>query len=342
MLTSDDFKYIIELENIREMIEYLSMNTHYDYVLDGINLDNLHRSDIEVRLHKRSIYQFEKICHYLSGKHRELIKTFISKYEIQSMKVLIRFLSNNEEEGLSEAGPLLNYSKIYTQVPFEKLLTLDNWDDFKNALKGTDYYRLFQAYDDLSGVKTTFYLEMNLDRYYHDNLRANLLQLDKRENKDTITALRRTIDLRNIIWIYRGKYHYNFSNEELITYSLRGGLQTNDAFINKLANVKELDEFKDVVHDTDYGFLLEHHELTLDLLMQRRMDKYLYNLFLRLFYKPNSGLGKVVAYCYMQMAEIDDLISILESKRYRLSGSEALPYLIRELDEQEGKNSYGN
>jgi len=66
--------------------------------------------------------------------------------------------------------------------------------------------------------------------------------------------------------------------------------------------------------------------------MERRQERYLYFMYLKLFSEGNGSLGRVVAYVRLLDFEIEDITSIIESKRYRMSSDEIKKYLIRPID----------
>ena len=88
---------------------------------------------------------------------------------------------------------------------------------------------------------------------------------------------------------------------------------------------------KELIADTDYAFLFNHTK-TIDLYMERRQERYLYFMYLQLFSKGNDPLGRVVAYVRLLDFEIEDITSIIESKRYQMGSDEIKKYLIRPIE----------
>lgn len=82
---------------------------------------------------------------------------------------------------------------------------------------------------------------------------------------------------------------------------------------------------------SEYAFLFNHSK-TLDLYMERRRERFMYYAYLKLFNGTEAGLGKVVAFIRLIEYEIEDITSIIESKRYRMSALETEKFLIRSFE----------
>ncbi|SDX46946.1 V-type ATPase subunit [Eubacterium barkeri] len=330
MLTKLDYQALIREPDVAGVLSYLKSETYYAPFLKDVDTLQVHRQAVEIPLNRMKIQQIEKILHYLSGMEKGFIKTFLIRADIEALRILIRGMARGEN--LESLAPLLVYSKEYTNIDFEHLLKAGDWESFKKVLVHTEYFRILEIYKTVSIDEDLFPIEKSLERYYYDKLKWYLDRLDQRENKALITTMRKGIDLLNLIWLYRGKKFYNLSREELLAYSLRGGLRIKMEGIQKMAEVKDMDTLLQMMESYDeYKFLFNHRK-TIDLYMERRRERFLYFAFLNLFHKNDSGIGKVVAFIRLTEFEIEDVTSIIESKRYRMSIEETEKFLIRYFD----------
>lgn len=330
MLTKSDYQALIREPDVAGVLSYLKNETYYAPFLKNVDTLQVHRQAVEIPLNRMKIQQIEKILHYLSGMEKGFIKTFLIRADIEALRILIRGMARGEN--LESLAPLLVYSEEYTNIDFEHLLKASDWESFKKVLVHTEYFRILEIYKTGSIDEDLFPIEKSLERYYYDKLKWYLDRLDQRENKALITTMRKGIDLLNLIWLYRGKKFYNLSREELLAYSLRGGLRIKMEGIQKMAEVKDMDTLLQMMESYDeYKFLFNHRK-TIDLYMERRRERFLYFAFLNLFHKNDSGIGKVVAFIRLTEFEIEDVTSIIESKRYRMSIEETEKFLIRYFD----------
>lgn len=328
-ISDDDFREMIKAKDLKDVFLYLRDNTYYGDFLKNLDPDDLHRTELEAHLNDLKINEAEKLMHYLSGKEKLFFQIFLVRTEVESLRILIRGIARGDD--LESLNRLIVYSQKYSRIPFERLFRSRDWDEFKKLLIGTDYYRILEIHKDIGSDRDLIVIEKSLDRYYYDLLRNRLLQLNKKQNQELINAQRRNIDLLNLLWIYRGKKFYNLSREEIIAYSLRGGLEINENRLMSLIEAKDFQELKERLGNSEYAFLFNHTK-TIDLFMERRRERYLYYMYLKLFGDVDGGLGRVVAYIRLLDFEIEDITSIIESKRYRMGQEETKKYLIRTID----------
>ena len=328
-ISVQDYRELIKANNLKDVFQFLREHTYYGEFLKKLDQENLHRSEFEVRLNDLKVQETEKLMHYLYGTDRAFFKMLLVRLEVESLRVLIRGIARNGD--LESLRGLTVYSRKYTKVPFDRLFRVKDWEEFKKLLIDTDYYRVLEIYKDVSLEQDLVMVEKSLDRYYYDLLKNRLLKLDQKANKDLIEAQQRNFDLLNLVWIYRGKKFYNLSREELIAYSLRGGFEITDKRLSNLVNAKNVEEMKEQLLNSDYAFLFNHTK-TIDLYMERRRERYLYYLYLRLFKEGSASLGRAVAYIHLLDFEIADITSIIESKRYKMDAEETKKYLIRSAD----------
>lgn len=328
-INDKDYQELINAKNLKDAFLYLRNNTYYGDFLKDLDPEALHRTELEVHLNELKVREAEKLMHYLSGKEKMFFQVFLVRMEVESLRILIRGIARGDK--LETLKTFIVYSKKYSKVPFERLLRITDWEEFKKLLVNTDYFRILEIHKEIDVDQDLVVIEKSLDRYYYDLLRNRLLKLNKKENLALINAQRRNIDLLNLVWIYRGKKFYNLSREELIAYSLRGGLELNEKRLMALVEAKDFLEMKERLGNSEYSFLFNHTK-TIDLFMERRRERYLYYMYLKLFRAIDGGLGRVVAFMRLLDFEIEDITSIIESKRYRMDAAETKKYLIRTID----------
>lgn len=328
MLTEEDYIKIISKNSVPEIADYLKRNTSYKSVLKNEDTNVIHRGKLEFILKKYIVLQFEKILHYFTGGYRKLFKIMFMRYEIEDLKLYIRALSRGEN--LEEVKDLVLYSGIYSTVDHKKLITSENIEEFIKHLEGTIYYNSIKPYLSEKGSKLTFYIEMNLDRLYFTKLYEQVEKLDKKNRNILRELLGKNIDLLNLEWIYRGLKFYKLSSEELINYTLIGGYSLKFNEIKNLCYSKDEKQLINRMIDSRYGFLF-HHKDTLDLFMERRIERYLYFQFLGYYRKGQIDITQTIAYVHLLEYEVRDIISITETIRYDLDKNQVKSYLVRRI-----------
>ena len=144
--------------------------------------------------------------------------------------------------------------------------------------------------------------------------------------------MREGIDLINLMWIYRGKKFYHLRPDTLLTYGLLGGEKVSLDDMNRMASESDPDELLEQLKKFDsYRFLFDHPTDDRDLHMERRYERFMYYKFAKLL--KSTGVTRAYAYLRLIHYETEDIISIIEGKRYALSPDEMKNYLIRDLNE---------
>lgn len=328
MLTEEDYTRLISKKSVAEIADYLKRNTSYIQVLRGINAESIHRGQLELLIKKYIILQFEKLLHFFNGEYRKLFRILFMRYEVEDLKLYIRALTRGEN--LEAIKDLVLYLGGYSIVDHELLITSKNINELIKNLEGTIYYDTLKPYQDEKGSKLTFYMEMNLDILYFTKLNEQAKKLDPKDEKILKELLGKNIDLLNLEWIYRGLKFYSLSPEELINYTLSGGEALNYSNIKSLCYSKDENELIEKMINSRYGFLFDNKD-TLDLFMERRIERYLYFQFLGYYRKERMNITQSIAYMHLLEYQTRDIISITEAKRYDLDKGQVKSYLVRRI-----------
>lgn len=326
MLTQDDFKALLSKKTVSEIATYLKEHTSYKEIL---NMDDIHRRDLEQILKKYIANQFKKLTHYFNGEYKKLFRIMSLRYEIEDIKLYLRAIARNED--LAAIKERAVYSGLYSTLDYESLTQAKSVEEYINSLKNTIYYDALESYSNESGGKLLFYAEMSLDKLYFRLLYDQAGKLDKKDETAFKELLGKNIDLFNLEWIYRGTKFFKLSPEELINYTLMNGYYLKYKILKEICYSKSENELINTMLNTRYSFLFDNHD-TLDLLMERRIERYLYFQFLDYYHKEKLGIITALAYIHLLEYEIRDIIAITEAIRYGLSKDEINKYLIRRIE----------
>ncbi len=328
LLKKKDYENLIESKSVKDVVEYLKNNTAYKTVLNDINLQHIKVDEIEIIFKKYIISQYRKLIHYFTDEYRKLFKIIFLRYEIEDLKLYLRTIMRNES--LKDIGEFIVYSGIHSNIDHEILTNSNDMEEFISNLKGTIYYEILKPYMNEDKEKRLFYMEMSLDGIYFKQLNKQIEKLHREDRRILTELLGQNIDLLNLQWIYRGLKFYRLSPEELINYTLSNGLYLN---FNKLKELCYSDNEKvliDKMVDSKYGFLFDNKD-TLEIFMERRIERYLYFLFLE--YKKREKMNIIESIVYMHLLEYEmrDIFSIIEAIRYGLNPEESKKFLVRRI-----------
>lgn len=328
LLTKEDFRNLISKKTVAEALEYLRDNTVYSTILKDKDIHNLTIEEMELLFKKYIVNQYEKLIHFFTNEYKKLFRIMFWRFEIEDLKLYLRAISRRE--GTKHLKDLVVYSGMYNCLDYDELSTSNSLEELIEHLKGIVYYDALKPYLDEAPEKRLFYMEMKLDGLYFKRLSEQAEKLEREDREILKELLGKNIDLLNLQWIYRGLKFYKLSPEELINYTLHNGYYLHYKTIKELCYSSSEKDLIDRMLDSKYGFLFDNKD-TLELFMERRIERFLYFLFLD--YKRKEKMNIIETHVYMHMLEYEmrDIFSVLEAIRYGLEEDKIKQFLIRRI-----------
>lgn len=329
-LSQADYLLLINLHSYEEVIEALKTQTVYKAVFDAHSGQNLSIGVTEALFRRYTFTQYEKLVHYLHNEDRRTFKILFMRFEIESLKWIIRSIYRGESlVGIEEK---LMVSKIFSKLNYEALSTCDTLAAVIIQLKGTGYDKILEPYINEDPKRMLFYMEMNLDRVYFKALLKQFGKLKGTDRKYNEQLLGINVDFLNLQWIFRGLRYYKVSSEELFNYSLLGGKYINMTLLKALCYSQGDESFIEIVKGTRYAFLFGN-AATLEIYMEREMEVFMYRQFLKLMKQSQMSILTPIGYMHKLEYELRDIFSILEAKRYNMDAEKVKMFLIRSFED---------
>ena len=315
-LSIDEFSELIKQPDSERALLYLkSIKEDFKSLPEDAD-----RIEIETQLDKNLIKDIQKIERLLSDNSKYYLKIFLSKYEIRCIKSVFRKIYSRSilDEDLDNVG-------IWTNSIFKEIKGINNVTDFEeflNLIKKTPYYKIFIPYigKDIKDINI-FQIENQLDIIYFKTMMK--ISIDKKNHvlKDNIGT---QIDLENIVWIYRTKKYYHFSEEEIRKTIVDYFYKISKEDIMKLINSSDYNEFEKVLSNTSYKKLVTGNEKKLE----QMVSIYLYEKDKKIFRSNMFDVNFIYAYIDMVDAENNDITNIIEGIRFNLKREEILQKLV--------------
>ena len=315
----------IKKEHFEELIKQTTTKQAID-LLKNFNSDfksledNPKRIKIKKVLDDVMIKDIKKIRRLLNKNDKNIFEHFISIYEIKCIKIIFRKLvSNNYINDYS------NEIENWTTNLFKRIKGIENLNDdyelFLSIIKRTPYYSIFL--DNMNNINL-FEIENKLDKLYFENM----IKLTQNYNTDLRDIIGRIIDLNNIIWIYRIKKNYKFSEDEIKSILIKSKYLLKKSDINQLIQVENEIQIKDVLNLTYYAKEINFNDLEN---LEELVDKYIYKICKKYFRKNIFNLTSIYAYVIMQEKQNNDIVNVIEGIRYNLNSEELRKKLIIDI-----------
>lgn len=310
-LKNDDLQDLAKQNNLKSAVAILKNKSSSLNVLS----EDADREQIEKVLNGEIIYDIEKIVKYLDKNDTQIFNLLISKYEIRCIKRAIKLLySKNEyDENI----------KIWTNTIFTDLKGLESIksiDEFLKIINNTKYKKILKKYFENKDTEySIFEIENELDKMYLKSIYNST-----GNNKNLKKMIGAKIDFTNILWIYRMKKYYNFSEDKIeksiidINYALKKNQ------ILSLVKAKNIEELNEILKKTVYSNISTDDIYELEC----NMKKYLHGLYIKNFKSNLLSINCIYSYLNLVELENKDIISIIEAVRYGIDKEKLLKKLI--------------
>ena len=310
-LKNDDLQDLAKQNNLKSAVAILKNKSSSLNVLS----EDADREQIEKVLNGEIIYDIEKIVKYLDKNDTQIFNLLISKYEIRCIKRAIKLLySKNEyDENI----------KIWTNTIFTDLKGLESIksiDEFLKIINNTKYKKILKKYFENKDTEySIFEIENELDKMYLKSIYNSA-----GNNKNLKKMIGVKIDFTNILWIYRMKKYYNFSEDKIeksiidINYALKKNQ------ILSLVKAKNIEELNETLKKTVYSNIATDDIYELEC----NMKKYLHGLYIKNFKSNLLSINCIYSYLNLVELENKDIISIIEAVRYGIDKEKLLKKLI--------------
>jgi len=326
-LKREDYMNLLQKKSVADIARYLKDNTSYGKLLGDIRIDKISRRDMEDILKRNMIKNMDRLMHYFRDDYRDFIRSFYIKYEIEDLKILARVIFNGKDPDAIIEKPLSFLGK-YSRVDPEKLFRSKTIKELIYSLEGSEFFESLKPL--LDGKRENlFRFEMALDMGYFSILESRRKKISKQDREVLKKWEGMVADLYNIQWIYRGKKFYRLSPEELLNYTMDFGDKLTFAERKAMCYAKNLDELYRMTMDSGYGFLFKKEEISRDIYMERRINRFLYYKLKALVRKYPMSIIQTVGYVLSLEFGIRDIISIIESIRYDIPPEQARKFLVK-------------
>lgn len=326
-LNDAQFREMAALESVAEAVDYLKRYPSYADVFANLEENQLHRGVIEQYLGLSLYRDFASLYRFSNLTQRRFLDSYFMHYEIVILKNCLRNALDHRKLDL-DLSMFQDFFDRHSGLDFAKLSASADLTEFISNLEGTDYYPLLSCLSDTTDP-TLFDYEMHLDLLYFKTMwksRGN--HLSKKEKDTLAKCFGSKLDMLNIQWIYRSRKYYNLSPADIYSLLIPIQYHLKKEEIIKMAEAASLDEFFAALRDTFYGSL----ELT-DLNAAPNLEA-LYEEVLDRIHRITSqqnpySIATLNSYLYFKEAEIQKIITVIESIRYGIHADTICSYIIK-------------
>jgi len=324
LLTDKEYNEIKALSSVNDVVTYLNNFKSYEKIFKNIDINSLHRGELEKLLNLSLYDDFLKLYNFASNKQRKFFRLVFMRFECSVLKLVFREITE-EHKVVSDLHYLIPYYREFSKIDIEKLSECTSIKDSIEALKDTEYYNPLM-YVFKNDSYTIFDLELDLDLFCFQTLWHNKDKVLSGTDLSLISDSYGTMmDLLNIMWVYRCKKYYKMDNEEIKALLIPVNYKLKKKELKDMIDADKIETIRDIFNRSAYGKHLHSPEA----------DSYehIYKIFMDKIHKVNFknhpySIACVDTYLYKKQSEIGKLRTLTESIRYSLSQKEIEEILI--------------
>lgn len=322
MLTASDYSELESKKNVSDAAEYLKKNTHYAEALANVDTSSVHRGFLESLLHRAYYDLYEKLCRFQNLNEKPFYNFLLIRSEIREILKALLYLNSDSEDVYIESM----HAYLLKKAGFNmiELAKAHNYAGVLSVIRHTPYYDVLRNIKPFPDGHIPYTkCEVALRTYYH---RWLLDTSEKEFSGSSRTALIEQInaqtDVINIINAYRMKRFFSASAKEIHDSMLpfRGKLSADKQ--NALFESESTEDFLHVLSKTVYGKKMEYIDESMS---SYQFEKELENVRCKLarnamMFSDNAAVS-IYSFMYLSEIEIQNIIKIIESIRYKKSVS---------------------
>ena len=323
LLSPRDYSEMAAMRSVTELLHYLkNLPAYYPLLMDTNSL-SLHRGDIEKILTNAIYLDFQKIYRFTTPKQRHFLDLYFHRYEVSILKTCIRMIFDHRDVTIN-LQIFADFWQKHSVIDLTLLSQSQSPEDFCQVLQGSLYEPALTRLQTLDAPALWDY-EMALDLFYFKWFwKKGEKTLDKEQIIPFKNAYGTKMDLLNINWIYRSKYHFRMEETAIYAHLISIMYQLKKEEIIALTQAQTKEEFEHVLQNTYYGrrykdytiSTLESSYVVIRQHIQRKAAK-----------NDPYSTATVISYLFEKEQEIDKITTILEGVRYGLSRNQILDYI---------------
>jgi len=279
---------------------------------------------LEALLTARHVADLHRIAVLLSEARDELFRWLLTRYQVENLKVVLRFWAAGEP--LERMPAHLVEVPGAPPLPVEALAESRDLGAFIRRVPEPIFASgLSEGLSYWQAEGHTFLAEAGLDAAYFRELvlRRNTLSPADREPVTPVVAA--DIDAYNVFLVGRAQLNYHLALEDVSRFIVVGGriggATLAGARCESLSDLVASLRLAELLH-------LSGKEVTSLPELEDAMTLRLYRLANRRYYQSMSDLGALVAFYYLKRNELANLIRVVEGLRYEVPWSELVRRLV--------------
>lgn len=318
---------LLSPEQIDKLADTRDLSEFYSALSDTIYEDIFEQPEIafdprvgERLLLEREIEWHSELLKDVKGAERDLISTFLEKYEIENLKSALRIREGHRD--LGEMKYMVRRQLPYS-LPYQAIAEAGSLEEAVSFLHGTPYITAINAvFDDYKDKRTLFPVEINLEIDYFRRLKEKVAALGKRDRVIAQKLIGLEIDRKNLAWLVRLKFYYDVPTGDLFEYNIPGGYRMTTDRLRQSFKAESIKEVLNLALEKSFKNASEILVRGEELSKLYLLEIILWNYQIAEAKKTLGGfpftIGTILSYLILKRTEVRNIITILNGKVYKM------------------------
>ncbi len=310
--TNADYLRLSACRTVEECAVLLKSHPAYEHAFAGADLRGIRRSRIEMLLKREYCLEFDRLIKGLSEKDSELTRKFIGTYELDFIMWALRNAGSDFHEKASYALLYEPLIRKYSNTNFDMLINAQDLRQIGRALRGS--YKTTVEKAATGGKSDYLFVENEMWKSYYLELSQHIKKHFKKDDIETLFGC--SIDLHNIMRIFRLRVYFDYKADEIIPFIIRPSYRLTDSMISELCSSNGIKEFMSLLKNTPYRRLAAADSGTS---LETLSMEFLSDKAGKVLHFSKSAPAVIYAYMIYKNYETDKIKIIIESIRYNLN-----------------------
>ncbi|MCH5205728.1 MAG: V-type ATPase subunit [Oscillospiraceae bacterium] len=324
-LTAEDYARLSSKESVADVCAELKRLPRYEKALASANPQTIYRGQLEGLLRRAVFDIFESFRKFDFTESKGFFKYIVMRLEIEQILLAIQSVAGGASDAYIAALPM--FLTDFAQIDLMALGRSRNLVEASEMLRGSVYSKaigelLVSAVEtgklDIGECERRLYTQ-----YYMRMLKAVDSEYKGSEQKELRRLILRSIDMENVVTLYRYSRIFKTDSEELPEKLIHFKYRLSEEVIERLAGYG--DAGKIAAELSKLGYRLDSEPPKDVELLTERISLDFLKKTLRL-----SRSSSVVYFALTECLEIElkNIITIIEGIRYGLEGAAILDMLV--------------
>ena len=326
-LKEADYDALMQKRDVGEIAAYLKNQTAFAQVLSGINERAIHRQHLESLLRKDIYIRLQKLLRYSGKDDAAFIASFSMKSEILMILSCVRYIMNPDPEIRDEmiaSMPL--FSQRYFSFELRHLVEISSYDELIGFLADTPYRAILSRYR-CENIEQLDYLslEHDMELLVFDRIFRNISVYGKGEDGERMRQIiSQRAELTNLSIIYRLKKDFVTSSQRIEDLLLPYQMYFSKKQLHEMIENNTAQEILEAIQKKYRSYAKDITFTNIEHFIQQ-ISYNMYHNFIEYETEPTLVL---MSYLYLADTEINNIITIIEGVRYKVSPDRIAGLLI--------------